>query len=897
MGEVYRARDTRLDRLVAIKVLPPDVAADPERRGRLQREAKAVSSLNHPHICTLHDVGVHGDTHYLVMELIAGETLATRLARVRAGGGLPLAEALQIGHEVALALEAAHRQNIVHRDLKPANVMLTKTGVKLLDFGLAKLTALDHLPGQKSIASTASLLTNAGAIVGTLSYMAPEQLEGKPVDGRSDIFAFGALMYEVLTGARAFDGASTASVIASILGHEPPAVSHSQPLATPALDRLVSKCLAKSPDARWQSATDLADELRWIISSKVVGAPTATGGTASPRRPAVAAFVVGALLAGALAGAAMWRWLSPAATGSPGPLVRFTIQPPVAAPLNLDTIWRSVAIAAGGSRFAYSAGGNSSGGQLMVRDFSEPVARAVVGAPVVRDPFMSPDGQWVGFHGAGLQKIPVGGGSPVTIVNAGAGSSLRGAGPGTPRGSSWGDDDQIVFATSDPTTGLFRVAAAGGEPVKLTTPDVAGKEGDHVFPSVLPGARGVLFTVRGGDGAPSRVAVLDYATASYRPIVSDASNATYVDSGHIVYESAGALRVAPFDLGSLTVTGESRLLMERVVVTPDGAANYGISRAGALVAVASRPSTPRSLVWVDRATGVATPVAGMPKRPYVSPRVSPDQRRIAVAIEDEGEDIWLWDIVSSTLTQVTTHAGRDTQPVFTPDGNSILFSSSRDGRFGMYTRSISGTSGDRRLETGSRVRPIPSAVTPDGLRVLYHAADPATTWDLMDVAIDSATPPRVLLATADSENFGVVSPDGRHIAYSHTVAGVTSAMPVESGTQVFVQPYPGINDGRWQVSNGRAPLWSRDGRELIFVDGAVLKSVAVSGEGRPVGSARVHFDASPYLITEGGGFDVSADGKRVLMVARETTVEPSTLSAQIIVTLNALNAQAGSARQ
>lgn len=894
MGEVYRARDTRLDRSVAIKVLPPEVASDPERRGRLQREAKAVSSLNHPHICTLHDVGEHGGTHYLVMELIHGETLAQRLARVPGGGGLPLQEALEIGHEVALALEAAHRQNIVHRDLKPANVMLTKSGVKLLDFGLAKLSARDHLAGLADPASTATSLTGAGAIVGTLSYMAPEQLEGKPIDGRTDVFAFGTLIYEVLTGTRAFEGASTASVIAAILGHQPPPVSRSQPLANPALDRLVSKCLVKNPDARWQTATDLADELHWIIASKAAAASGAA--TAIPAmRPATVVYVGAALLLGALLGAGMWRLWSADRTAIPAEqLVRFTIQPPITAPLNLETIWRSVTIAADGSRFAYIAGGTSSGGQLMVRNFAGPDTQALAGAPVVRDPFMSPDGQWVGFHGDGLQKIPVAGGAAVTIVNS-TGTGLRGAGPGSTRGASWGDDDQIVFATSDAATGLYRVAAGGGEPVALTTPNPAADEGDHVFPSVLPGARGVLFTIKGTSDTPARIAVLDNTTGGYKVIISEASNPTYTSSGHIVYESGGSLRAVPFDLRSLSVTGESLLLVERVVITIDGASNFAVSRGGTLVFVPSRPVTPRAMVWVDRATGREVPVPGMPLRPYEAPKLSPDQTRIAVAIEDQGEDVWVWDLARSTFTQVTASPGRDSLPVWTPDGKSIVFATSRGARQGLYTKALDGIGGERRLETGRRTRPIPNAVTPDGLRVLFHASDPLASWDLMEVGLEAAGSPSDLLATPEAENFAAITADGRRIAYTSTpIGGSTPARPA-----IFVQAYPQAGDRRWLVANGKNLLWSRGGRELLFVDQNTLMSVSVTGDGQPMfGPPKSEIDVSRYMHGEGlREFDVSADGKRLLAVARQAVVEPPNASAQIAVTLNALADIRRNARQ
>jgi predicted Ser/Thr protein kinase len=626
MGEVYRARDTRLNRIVAIKVLPTHLADRAELRERFEREARTIASLNHPHICTLFDIGDQDGIDYLVMEYLEGETLAQRLQK----GSLPLEQVLQYAIEIADALDKAHRKGVTHRDLKPGNIMLTKTGTKLLDFGLAKLkqevapanVQLSELPTENDP------LTAKGAIVGTLQYMAPEQLEGKEVDTRTDIFAFGAVVYEMATGKRAFEGKSQASLIAAILEREPPAMSSLQPMTPPALDRVVKKCLAKDPDDRWHAAKDLYDEFKWIAErgSQVTLAPTAAvkGIRALSRR---ALFVgIGIFLLGlVIASLATWN-LKPT---PPQAVTRTVINLPPGQQLAGLENGPAVALSPDGTHLAYAATQGATQ-QLYMRAMDSLEAKPIPGTAGASSPFFSPDGQWLGFFaGQELKKVSVSGGAALTLGDA-----------AQPHGASWDSDGMIAFAPSVGSA-LQQVLEAGGTPQPLTR--IEKGEASQRWPEFLPAGKGVLFTVAPNNitWTNAQVAVQSVGTGERRNLIQGATQPRYASSGHLVYAQGGSLMAVPFDPRRLAITGAAVPIVEGVLQSPSsGAAQYSLSATGSLVYVAGGvQADQRRLVWVSR-NGAEQPVAA-PARAYAFPRLSPDGRRVGVGITDPEAQLWL----------------------------------------------------------------------------------------------------------------------------------------------------------------------------------------------------------------------------------------------------------------
>ena len=547
MGEVYRARDTRLDRTVAVKVLPAHLAQDPDRRLRFEREARAASALNHPHICTIHDVGHQDGIDYLVMEHLEGETLADRLEK----GALPQEQALRIGAQLADALDRAHRAGIVHRDLKPGNVMLTKTGAKLLDFGLARIAEPAGIAsgGLSTFPTQTKPLTEAGSWLGTFQYMAPEQLEGKEADARTDIFALGSVLYEMLTGRRAFAGKSRASLIAAILEKEPESISAIQPMTPLALDRLVRKCLAKDPDGRWQAAADVADELKWIGDGGSAGAPPKTS---SRRLPASILLATGCLLLGGLAGGLLARRPArpPATEVFPQ---RFSVNLPQGMALSTGPDGGGVmALSPDGHHLAFT-GYTAGGSQIYLRSLGDVEARPVPHTQGATNPFFSPDGQWLGFIAERkLRKIPIRGGQPVTIYDA----------PDA-RGASWGDDGTILFV---PTlfAGVSRVGADGSGPRVVTKPDPKTTPGGERWPQMLPGGKAALVSpVRSWRDEGRDIAAVSLATGESKVVVKGAFYPRYVD-GILFYARGGSILASAFDVGRLAVVGPEVTVLEDV---------------------------------------------------------------------------------------------------------------------------------------------------------------------------------------------------------------------------------------------------------------------------------------------------------------------------------------------
>src|SRR6267143_1373101 len=629
MGEVYRARDTRLDRTVAVKILPSHLSSDPTLRQRFEQEARAISSLNHPHICALYDVGHQDGTDFLIMEYLEGETLAKRLEK----GLLPLAHVLKYGVEIADALDKAHRQGIVHRDLKPGNIMLTKSGAKLLDFGLAKAAVPLTTGATLTAGATRTTpVTQQGTIVGTFQYMSPEQIEGKELDGRSDIFSFGAVLYEMVTGRRAFQGKSQLSVASAILEKEPAPISTIQPLTPPALDRAIRRCLAKDPEDRWQTARDLLLELKWIAEDDSQAALTPLGAAKriGARWQRTLLWGVVSLLLAAITGFAIWN-LKPS---PPRPITRAVIT--VAPGQRLAALDQpAVALSPDGTHLVYVA---TQGGaqQIYLRAMDSLDARLIPGTEGATEPFFSPDGQWLGFFvGNKLKKAPVGGGAVLTLAET-----------TFPGGASWGSQGMIAFAPSWASV-LRQMPDAGGKPQPLTRLEKG--EFSHRWPEFLPGAKAVLFstTESSFNWANANVAVETLGTAERRNLVQSATHPRYAASGQLVYVPGG--------------------------IEEDN----------------------QKLVWVTR-SGTELLLAA-PTHSYTFPRVSPDGRRVAVGIAEREAQLWLHDLSRETLTRFTFEGNRNLNSIWTPDGKGIAYLSNKDGTGNSYWQRADGSGGLERL--------------------------------------------------------------------------------------------------------------------------------------------------------------------------------------------------------
>jgi serine/threonine-protein kinase len=922
MGEVYKARDTRLERVVAVKVLSPALVGDAEFRDRFEREARTISQLTHPHICVLHDIGdavvslpapsplvdrqessivgsAPESVRFLVMEYLEGESLAARLER----GALPLDDSLRLSVQIARALHAAHRAGIVHRDLKPGNVMLVKTvaastsapQAKLLDFGLAKhgvplapgVGAGHTGPNLTAPPTMTSPLTSRGSIVGTLHYMSPEQLEGTDADARSDLFGFGAVLFEMISGKKAFAGKSQVSVMAAILDHDPPSVTSLVPSAPKSLERLIAKCLAKDPEARWQNAGDVASELEWIADAAAQrsSAPASTASDPSgdvvaneragrPLRQRMRFWMIATLVLPLVAASAMWLVMRPGAVARPQPM-RFAIVPPAALPLATGFTDRDIAISPDGTKIVYLAGGGQR--QLMMRAIDQLDAVPLRGVSTPRAPFFSPDGKWIGyFEGTTeLKKVSTSGGPPISLCRIAGG----------PRGASWSADNTIVFATSDPTTGLLSVPAGGGEPTVLTKPDTARGEQDHWFPEVLPGGRAVLFTITAPSLDTSQVAVLDLKTGQRKTLVRGGTHAQYVESGHLVYAAAGSLRAVSFDPVRLDVLSDPIPVVDQVATTLIGAAEFSVSTTGALLYVpGSLSSELRTLTWVGR-NGREEPVKS-PPRAYVTLRLSPDDTRVALTINDHEQDIWVLDLSRDPppLTRLTFDPAQDVAPVWTPDGRGIVFRSARTGTGNLFWRSADGTGADERLTT-SPYNQIPMAFSPDGKRLIFTQLMPQTNYDLFTMSADGKGKSEPLVQTPFIESAADLSPDGRWLVHESTESG---------RNEIYVRPFPDAGAGRWMVSTagGIRPVWARTGAEIFYVEqnGNALMSVPVRttptfSAGTPVKVKVV--DAAFYTGAPVRSYDVSRDGQRFLVIKNPPVDQTASATpASMIVVVN-----------
>jgi serine/threonine-protein kinase len=879
MGEVYRARDTKLQRDVAIKVLPESLATDRDRLARFEREAQLLAALNHPHIAAIYGVDTAADTQFLVLELVEGDTLADRIAR---GGALPLSEAVAMARQIADALQAAHDKGIIHRDLKPANIALTADGhVKVLDFGLAK--AMEGAPAAQSSAPAATLsptlsmaMTEAGFILGTAAYMSPEQAKGRPADKRSDVWAFGCVLFEMLTGKRAFEGEDASDTLAGILRGEPDwkALPRSTP---PHVREVLTGCLAKD---RKQRFTDIA------VVAYLLGDPARFRQVSERRLSRRGAVVAALLIIAVAAGAGLRTWGRDAAAPA---IKRFSIVPPPQQSISGLTADRQLVFSPDGLHIAYV----STQGQLALRHMERLEAEFIPGITNARVPFWSPDSKWVGFtaNNIELRKVSLTGGPSALIARIVA----------PPRGATWSSDGTIVFATADTASGLFAVPSGGGEPKPLTRPDTTRGEVDHLFPSAVPGRRAVLFSVltRANNADSAQIAVLDLDTGDYKVLLPGGANPEYVEPGYLIYAASGALRAVRFDASRLEVVGDPVPVVDQISMSAAGAPQYSVSRGGDLVYIpgsASAAGAGRTLVWVDRA-GREVAVAGAMPRGYQYPRLSRDNTRVALTLSDREQDIHVFHFARQTLTQVTFGPAVDLQGVWFPDDQRILFSSTRSGPANLYVQRADGSGQVERLTDGP-ANQLTTTISPDGKYVVLLEQHERTGNDLALLRLDrsdtalrtpggGAPPERKLetepfIATNYTEAHPELSPDGRFLAYMSNDTGQQ---------QIYVVPFPDRN-GRWLISQetGTRPVWSANGKELFYATSAgaimavpILQTSPTFVAGNPVKLFDWPTIGVPGLART---YDVSRDGRRFLMIKEPGGVSRDAPPSTMAVVLN-----------
>ncbi len=874
MGEVYRARDTRLERTVAIKILNAQLVASTELRARFEREAKIISQLQHPHICVLHDVGNEGAIKYLVMEFLQGESLAERLRK----GPLSSEQVLTIAIEIADALEKAHRAGVVHRDLKPGNVMLTKSGAKLLDFGLAKPFGATVASGKGSATSpsvfaaalTATMpsptpatpLSTAGAVIGTVQYMSPEQIQGIEADARSDIFAFGVMLFEMVTGRRTFEGKTQASIVGQILALDPPSVSILRPQTPPGLDRVIRLCLDKDPDERIQSAHDLKLQLQAIAEEPVSSVQSPTG---VPARRSWMSWVVAGAVAVAVIAFAVAYLQSPR---TPQAAVHAYILAPE------KTVFVLTGNDAGppmlspdGRRIAFVAKSADGKQMLWVRPLNSAVAQPMSGTEGATYPFWSADSRYVGFFAAGkLNKIDASGGPPQALCDARSG-----------RGGTWNSSGAIIFA-AETASGLVSVNAAGGTPAPLTTLDA--KEISHRWPEFLPDGNHFVYFARGSTAADSGVYLAALDSKGRKLLLRNDSNAIYAAPGYLLFVRDNTLMAQRINLHSLALEGEGRPLADHVAVNTDTWRSIVTASAnGELLYQRGAPAGGSQLVWYDASGKQGEPV--LPESAdYHWPNLSPDGSKLAVAIEVNGiGDIWVIDLARHTKTRVTFGPLYSTDAIWWPDGKSIVFSYGPNGApDSLYRQNADGTGSKQKLLETPGIMDFPFSVSPDGRYIAYMRYDPkSNNWDIWALPTfpDKAgeQKPFPVVATNFVDVTPAFSPDGKWLAYAND----------ETGRQeVYIQPFPS-SAGRWQVSTagGVRPKWRNDGKELFFFSSdqqIMTVDIRQNGSSLQLGTPHALFKANA-VNAPNGPYTVSADGKKFVIntVMSQSVTEPLTL--------------------
>jgi serine/threonine protein kinase/Tol biopolymer transport system component len=848
MGEVYRARDTRLERDVAVKVLPASLSSDPSLRQRLEREAKAVSKLSHPHICTLHDIGHQDSVDFLVMELVEGETLERRLTK----GPLPPEQTIRFAAQIADALAHAHKLGFVHRDLKPSNVMLTKTGAKLMDFGLAKELAPAPLAAALTEMTVDQLnLTEEGTIVGTFQYMAPEQLEGKKADARTDMFSLGGVIYEMATGKSAFAGKSRASLIAAILSSEPQPMAALQPMTPPALARVVKKCLAKDPDERWQSASDLASELNWIAEERSQGGEAGRVPAGSRRWERAGWLLAATFFLLLLAGGAAWWQTS---NSRPPPLYFHTSVPFPANDLTLSPDGRMLAMV------AYSAQTNNH--VLWTYEVGGRGTSTLNGTQGASYPFWSPDGKFIGFFADGkLKKVDVSGGRVQVLCDAPNG-----------RGGAWNRDGVIVF-TPDAVGGLFRVPSSGGSPVEMTKPvttHLAGQTSSsvlvnsHRWPVFLPDGKHFLYLAANFTGQLENNAIFlgSLDSQESRLLVSTNANAAYAEPGYLLYLRDKTLVAQPFDRRRYVLSGEPHTLSDEVLYFPGvDRAVFSVSSGEVLVTQTGKGASLSQLNWFER-TGASAGTVGMPAS-YDNVHLSPDGRRVATDQTDpDGRniDVWVHEPAWGATTRLTFDPALDQTPVWSPDGKQILFASTRRVGFRLYLKNADGSGPDEEVgDLGAGLLVNAWDWSRDGKNVLVRKGN--ELWYL-------SWPERVakpLLQAKWTVRNAQFSPDGRWMAYASNETG---------SMEIYVSPFPSVN-GKWQVSSagGEEPRWRQDGKELFYLsaEGKMMAVAVTAGASFETSSPVALFQThrrQPVASSDVFSYDVSGDGQRFLIITK-----------------------------
>jgi len=863
MGEVYKGLDTRLNRTVAVKVLPPHYSDNAEFRRRFEREAQTIAGLNHPHICTLYDVGREGTTDFLIMEYLEGETLAARIAR----GPLPLDEALSIGISIADALDKAHGQGVTHRDLKPGNVMLTASGAKLLDFGLAKLKQdpqSDRAPAAKAPGMDTTV---PGVIMGTLQYMAPEQLEGKEADARTDLFAFGATLYEMVTGKRAFEGKSQALLIAAIVSVDPDAVSKIQPAAPPALDYVVKRCLVKDPALRLQSAFDLLSQLQWIAERSEQGGPSAAV-TGFMRRGRLARFALaGAAFLVAVVAIPAFLYFRGGTTPEE---TRFFVNVPEM------PVTEAISISPDGHWIAYSAR-DAGSTYVFARPIASEVPQRLAGTEGAERVFWSPDSRWIAFFAGGnLKKVEATGGPPQNICE-------------TPElfGGSWNADNVILFASRK---GLHRVQAVGGDPMPLGN---SSKDGIAIEPYFLPDGRHYLYLSTSEKPSESAIYAGSLDSTETTRLVSAQSNAAYADPGFLFYHRDGTLYAQPFNAKKPATTGEAIRIADKIPYSMTGAAAFAVSQNGVLAyrnnppAMSLPASTANSntirndpLLWFDR-TGAKVEQAAAPGG-FAGLDLSPDGKRAAVHRHDpDGGDVWIFEAGKDTPSKLTFDASQDnSMPIWSPDGSRIAFGSRRNGKWGIYLKLADNTQTEE-LQFESELTTMPMSWSPDSKFIVYWSSSPKTSGDIWalpmsganaspvgrsDQGTDGVKKPIPILQSAADERTPQVSPNGKWIAYSSNETG---------RSEVYIKSFPsGPVKIQVSVNGGLFPRWRRDGKELYFLNLIALGTM-MSSDIQETGSSiqrdvpRSLFQTGFIVGSHSAGsyhaYAVTANGQRFLI--------------------------------
>lgn len=845
MGEVYRARDTRLGRDVAIKVLPSHLSSDPDLKARFEREAKAISALSHPHICHLYDIGSQDGIDYLVMELLEGESLADRLQK----GRLPLKQALQYGVEIAQALDTAHSNGIVHRDLKPGNVMLTKSGAQLLDFGLAKPAQNVGAMASGSMATMSKPLTVDGTILGTFQYMAPEQVQGRDADARSDLFALGAVLYEMATGQRAFAGKSQISVMSAILEKDPEPVSALQPMAPLVLDHVIQRALAKDPDDRWQTARDLMQELKWSAESAQLTGAAAPTAPARTNREALAWLISGALVAILIAGAVWWRNSKPS-----GETMYFP------APLPFPA--KDIAVAPNGHTIALVAYQESvRRNVLWIYELGSHGARSLADTEGASYPFWSADGRSLAFFAdARLKKLEVSGGPVQTICDAPSG-----------RGGTWNKDGVIVLAPAT-NAGLYRVSASGGTPTRISTLEMNSGADSLRWPVFLPDGRHYLYLAANFTGRKGVNAIFVGSLDSNekRFVVDTTANAAYAAPGYLLFYRDKTLLAQSFDLRRFALRGEATTILPEIQYLPQvKRAVFAVSDQGLLVAQSGAEAALSQLVWFDR-MGNAVGSVGNPEV-YGNVFLAQNGGWLAVDktdMESLNTDIWTYELQHDSAKRLTFDPALDAVPIWSPDATQFVFASDRQLLFALYLKDSNGAHDEKSI-VHDDVADFPSDWSRDGKYILYYRGT-----DLYFVTFPGLKSSLFLKAPSTLRN-GQFSPDGKWVAYASNETGKW---------EIYVTSFPDAR-GRWQVSSagGEQPRWRGDGKELFYLslDGKMMATPVTTGAHFDAGTPVALFQSTPrqpILVYDLFVYDVSRDGQRFLINTQVKQAESAPMS-------------------